>query len=121
MPNTFDFKPLKTALATLFESMAAKFHLLFGGLAIALAIGLQIGLVKITVLGLAIFIVLVVDLLNTGIELVVDVIVQQTYHELAKIAKDTSAAAVMITGLITLMIASLLLLPPLSRLVQAYF
>ncbi len=121
MLNSFDFKPLKTALVTLFESTAAKYHLLFGGLAIALGMGLQIGVVKIAVLGLAIFIVLVVDLLNTGIELVVDVIVQQSYHDLAKIAKDTSAAAVMVTGLITFIIASLLLLPPLIRLVQAYF
>ncbi len=116
----FDLKPLKTAQSTLMESTAAKYHMILGALAIALGAYLQIGLVKLTVLGLAIFIVLVVDLLNTGIELVVDVIVQQSYHDLAKIAKDTSAAAVMVTGLITLLIASLLLLPPLSRLVQSY-
>jgi diacylglycerol kinase (ATP) len=115
-----DLKPLKTAVATLKESTAAKSHLTMGVLAIALGIYLQIGLVKVTVMGLAIFIVLVVDLLNTGIELVVDVIVQQSYHDLAKIAKDTSAAAVMVTGLITLLISSLLLLPPLSRLVQSH-
>jgi diacylglycerol kinase (ATP) len=115
-----DLKPLKTAVATLSESTAAKYHLLLGVLAIALAAYLQIGLVKLMVLGLAIFIVLVVDLLNTGIELVVDVIVQQSYHDLAKIAKDTSAAAVMVTGLITLLVSSLLLLPPLSRLIQSY-
>jgi diacylglycerol kinase (ATP) len=115
-----NLQPLKTAVATLKESTAAKSHLTMGALAIALGIYLQIGLVKVTVMGLAIFIVLVVDLLNTGIELVVDVIVQQSYHDLAKIAKDTSAAAVMVTGLITLLISSLLLLPPLSRLVQSY-
>ena len=53
--------------------------------------------------------------------LVVDLTVQQTYHELAKIAKDCAAAAVMIFALVAVAIALLLLLPPFVTLVQDYW
>jgi diacylglycerol kinase (ATP) len=57
------------------------------------------------------------ELLNTAIESVVDLTVKQSYHELAKIAKDCSAAAVLISALVALGVAGSLMLPKLWLLV----
>jgi diacylglycerol kinase (ATP) len=55
--------------------------------------------------------VLTLELLNTAIESVVDLTVEQTYHELAKIAKDCAAGAVLISALASLLVALWLILP----------
>ncbi|MEO0490384.1 MAG: diacylglycerol kinase, partial [Cyanobacteria bacterium J06659_2] len=60
------------------------------------------------------------ELINTALESVVDLTVQQTYHELAKIAKDCAAAAVLIAAFASIMVAACLLLPPLLDLGQTY-
>jgi len=39
------------------------------------------------------------ELLNTVLESVVDLTVKQSYHELAKIAKDCAAGAVLVSSL----------------------
>jgi diacylglycerol kinase (ATP) len=57
--------------------------------------------------------------LNTAIESVVDLTVKQSYHELAKIAKDCAAGAVLISALAALLVAGALLLPPLFTLIQS--
>ena len=57
--------------------------------------------------------VLVLELLNTSIEAVVDLAIGRRFHPLARIAKDTAAAAVMVAAISSLLIALLLLLPPL--------
>jgi diacylglycerol kinase (ATP) len=88
-------------------------HLLIGSVAIALSIFLQIPSFERALIGLTIALVLTLELINTALESVVDLTVGQTYHELAKIAKDCAAAAVLIGALAALWVASLLLLPPL--------
>lgn len=60
------------------------------------------------------------ELLNTALESVVDLTVKQTYHELAKIAKDCAAAAVLISALVAVLVAGVLLLPPLWHLATAF-
>jgi len=55
--------------------------------------------------------VLVLELINTALESVVDLTVQQTYHELAKITKDCAAAAVLIGAITSLAVAVLIALP----------
>ncbi len=57
------------------------------------------------------------ELLNTAIESIVDLTVKQTYHELAKIAKDCAAGAVLVSALVAVLVAGTLLLPPLFALV----
>jgi diacylglycerol kinase (ATP) len=59
------------------------------------------------------------ELLNTALEAVVDLTVSQTYHELAKIAKDCAAASVLISALVAVIVAGLLLLPPLWQALSA--
>lgn len=91
-----------------------------GAIAIGLGALLRLSLLEIAVIGLTIGAVLAMELLNTAIESVVDLTVKQTYHELAKIAKDCAAAAVLISALTAVIVAGLLLLPPLFDLIQTY-
>ncbi|NJN22168.1 MAG: diacylglycerol kinase family protein [Leptolyngbya sp. RL_3_1] len=74
---------------------------------------LHLPMVELAILGLTCGAVLTLELLNTALEAVVDLTVQQTYHELAKIAKDCAAAAVLISALVAIWVALCLLVPPL--------
>lgn len=90
-----------------------RLHTIIGTLGIALAIFLQLKPVEMAVIALTIGAVLAMELLNTAIESVVDLTVKQTYHELAKIAKDCAAAAVMVSAVASVVVTSFLILPPL--------
>ncbi|MEB3336184.1 MAG: diacylglycerol kinase family protein [Leptolyngbyaceae bacterium] len=94
-------------------------HLIVGTLAISLGIFLRLSAVEMAVIGLTIGAVLAMELLNTALESVVDLTVKQTYHELAKIAKDCAAGAVLISALAAVLVAGSLLLPPLLALIQS--
>lgn len=95
-----------------------RIHVVVGSLAVSLAIALSLPPVELAVIMLTCGIVLTMELVNTALESVVDLTVEQTYHELAKIAKDCAAAAVLISALVSLSVAACLLLPPLWRLLQ---
>lgn len=90
-----------------------RIHTFFGVLAIGLGISLRITNVEMAIIGLTIALVLVLELINTALESVVDLTVKQTYHELAKIAKDCAAGAVLLSAIASLGIAILILFPPL--------
>ncbi|NEQ64028.1 MAG: diacylglycerol kinase family protein [Symploca sp. SIO2D2] len=95
-----------------------RIHTLIGTVAISLGIWLNIPLVELAVIGLTIGLVLALELLNTALESVVDLTVKHSYHELAKIAKDCAAGAVLISALTALFVASSLLLPSLLARLQ---
>jgi diacylglycerol kinase (ATP) len=88
-----------------------RIHVGVGSAAIALGFVLHATMVEIAVIELTIGIVLAMELLNTAIESVVDLTVKQTYHELAKIAKDCAAAAVLVTAIVAVLVAGCVLLP----------
>jgi diacylglycerol kinase (ATP) len=90
-----------------------RIHVILGTIAITLAVALNLAAVEIAVIGLTSGLVLAMELLNTAIESVVDLAVKQTYHDLAKIAKDCAAAAVLISALAAILVAGSLLLPKL--------
>lgn len=96
-----------------------RIHVTIGTLATSLALWLHLSAIEIAIISLTCGAVLTMELINTALESVVDLTVQQTYHELAKIAKDCAAAAVLISALIAVFIAACLLLPPLWLLLQA--
>ena len=58
---------------------------------------------------------LVVELLNTAIESAVDLAIGKRFHPLAQIAKDCSAGAVLVASIGSLLIAVLLLFPPVLK------
>lgn len=90
-----------------------RIHTVIGTLAIGLGFFLHLSSVKLAVIGLTIGAVMAMELLNTAIESVVDLTVGQSYHELAKIAKDCAAGAVLIFAIAALLVAMMLLIPPL--------
>jgi diacylglycerol kinase (ATP) len=53
------------------------------------------------------------ELLNTAVEAVVDLAIGEQYHDLAKIAKDCAAGAVLISSIGAMFVAGWILLPPL--------
>lgn len=65
----------------------------------------------------AIFLVLLAELWNTVIENVVDLLVEKHYHPLAKIIKDVSAGAVLLTAVFAVIIGLLVLGPEIKNMV----
>ncbi|MDZ8257911.1 diacylglycerol kinase family protein [Nostoc sp. ChiQUE01b] len=94
-----------------------RIHVSVCALAIALSVFLHLQAVEIAVIGITSGLVLALELLNTAIESVVDLTVKQTYHELAKIAKDCAAGAVLVSAFVAMLVAGTLLLPPLVTLI----
>ena len=92
-----------------------RIHSLIGVVAIALGLWVQLSRGEIAVIGLTIGAVMAMELINTAIEAVVDLAVEKTYHELAKIAKDCAAGAVLVSALAAVLVAGSLLLPPLAE------
>lgn len=96
-----------------------RIHLVVGIVAIGLGSFLKLSAVEMAIIGLTIGAVLTMELLNTALESVVDLTVKQSYHELAKIAKDCAAGAVLVSALAAVLVAGSLLLPPLLKLAQS--
>ena len=94
-----------------------RIHTMIGVLAISLGLFLQISAVEMAIIAVTSAIVMALELVNTAIESVVDLTVKQTYHELAKIAKDCAAGAVLISAFAAVLVAAFILLPPLYQLV----
>ena len=98
-----------------------RIHTAIGTTAISLGLFLNISGIEMAVITLTCAIVMVLELLNTAIEAVVDLTVKQTYHELAKIAKDCAAGAVLLSAISALLVAVWILLPPLARLLLTLY
>jgi len=96
-----------------------RIHTLIGSIAISLGLFLQVSAIKLSIIGVTIALVLVLELLNTALESVVDLTAQQQYHELAKITKDCAAGAVLVAAMAAVFVAGLILLPPLMVLLFA--
>ena len=65
---------------------------------------------------LSVFLVLIMEIINTIVENVVDLITNNQYHPLAKKAKDMAAAAVLTTAFFSVVTASIIILPQLLKL-----
>lgn len=79
-----------------------------------IALGLWLGLPTLqwAILALTIGSVLAAELLNSGLETVVDM-VSPEYHPLAKQAKDVAAGAVLLAAIVSVVVGLLILGPPL--------
>ena len=92
-----------------------RIHTFVGILAVSLGAWLRIEAVEMAIITMTCAIVMVLELINTAIESVVDLTVKQSYHELAKIAKDCAAGAVLISAIAAVIVAAFILLPPLVQ------
>ena len=98
-----------------------RIHVAVCVLDIGLSLFLRLETVEIAIISITSGLVLTLELVNTAIESIVDLTVKQSYHELAKVAKDCAAGAVLVSALVALLVASTLILPPLSNLVMSNF
>lgn len=86
-----------------------RIHCAIGAIGIVLGSLLQLSPAEMAIVCLTSGLVLTLELLNTAIEAVVDLTVQRQYHDLAKIAKDCAAGAVLISAMAALTIAAWLM------------
>lgn len=92
-----------------------RIHSFIGIFAVSLGAILSIEAIEMAVITMTCAIVMVLELINTAIESVVDLTVKQSYHELAKIAKDCAAGAVLVSAIAAVIVAAFILLPPLLQ------
>ncbi|MEO1402468.1 MAG: diacylglycerol kinase family protein [Cyanobacteria bacterium J06635_1] len=97
-----------------------RIHTGIGIVAFTLGVLLKISTVEASIICLTIGAVLVMELLNTALESLVDLTVGQTYHELAKICKDCAAGAVLIAAIAAVVIALFIYIPHVSSLMAIY-
>ena len=114
LPTSFLYaaKGLKYAFST-----QRNFRIHVGFALVAFILGLFLGLntSDLAIMALTATSVLIVELVNTAIESVVDLAIGKRFHPLAQIAKDCSAGAVLVASISSLLIAALLLFPPLLK------
>jgi diacylglycerol kinase (ATP) len=94
-----------------------RIHTCAGSAAIATGMVLQLNGASLAILTLTSALVMILELLNTALESVVDLTVGQSYHDLAKIAKDCAAGAVLLAAIAAVIVGGCLLLPPVLALV----
>ena len=79
-------------------------------LVIVASIIFKLSIVEWVVVVFTIGAVLSLELINTAIEAVVDLVTEE-YHPLAKVAKDTSAAAVFVIAIVAAIVGLIIFLP----------
>jgi len=85
-------------------------HLSISLLAILAGWYLRINPLEWLIISITIFTGLVIELINTAIESTVDLVTKE-FHPMAKIAKDTSAAAMLVYAFGSIVIALIIFLP----------
>ncbi|MBF2098028.1 MAG: diacylglycerol kinase family protein [Gloeomargaritaceae cyanobacterium C42_A2020_066] len=114
LPSSFRYAWDGVRYAT-FTQRNFRIHLVIGTIALGGGLLLGVSPLGLAVITLNVALVLVLELINTALEASVDLTVGQTYHQLAKIAKDCAAGAVLVASGAAVVTASLLLLPPLAQ------
>ncbi len=103
----FALNGLKTAAV---KGRNFRIQIILGAIAILLAVIFQISVFEWLVLTLIIACVLILELINTAIEEIVNM-VSPEIQERARIAKDVSAAAVLVAAIASVFIGIFLFLP----------
>lgn len=87
-----------------------KIHIILASIAILLAVILKLSKIELAILTLTIGMVITLELINTMLEALVDLVSPEIKPK-AKVAKDVSAAAVLVSALVSLVIGGLIFLP----------
>ena len=93
-----------------------KIQLIFAVTSLMIGFLLQISQSNYVILIAAIMSVLILEILNTSIESIVDLVVKKEFSSLAKISKDTSAGAVLLASINSVIIAVYIFVPKLKLL-----
>ncbi len=112
MKNKNLFESFRTAFQgiwyTFVNERNMKIHLATAAIVILLSIWLKVGKLEMTVLFLTIAMVICFELINTAMEVMVNIIVD-VYHPKAKIIKDVSAGAVFVSAIFSIVIGVIIL------------
>jgi len=87
-----------------------KIEIIFAIIVMILSFLLKVTIIELGILILIISMVLALEMVNTAIERSVD-LVTKDYNELAKIAKDVSAGAVLVMSMFSVIIGIIIFLP----------
>lgn len=87
-----------------------RYHMIAAAFILVLSLILNVSRLEFIILCFAIVMVIIAELINTAIEVTIDMI-SEDYHPLAKIAKDIGAAVVLVASIGALTIAYLILYP----------
>ena len=88
-----------------------KIQLIFAVTSLMIGFLLQISQSNYVILIATIMSVLILEILNTSIESLVDLVVKKEFSSLAKISKDTSAGAVLLASINSVIIAVYIFVP----------
>lgn len=102
------------------EERNMRTHVLMGVLAIIAGFLFQLNAMEWLWLLLVIFLVLIIEIINTAFENVVDMCTDFHFHPIGKKIKDMAAGAVLITACFALLVGSILFLPKIWRLITEY-
>ena len=95
------------------EERNLRHHFGLGAFPVLAGMFLKISNIEWIIIVLCIFLVVIMEFLNTIIETVVDMVTNYEYHPLAKKSKDIAAGAVLVTAVFTIIIAAIIFLPKL--------
>jgi len=96
-----------------------KIQLIFAVASLMIGFLLQISQSNYVILIATIMSVLILEILNTSIESIVDLVVKIEFSSLAKISKDTSAAAVLLASVNSVIIALYIFIPKIKLLFES--
>ena len=96
-----------------------KIQLIFAFTCLMIGFLLQISQSNYVILIATIMSVLILEILNTSIESIVDLVVKKEFSSLAKISKDTSAGAVLLASINSVIIAVYIFVPKIKLLFES--
>ena len=96
-----------------------KIQLIFAVISLMIGFLLQISQSNFVILIATIISVLILEILNTSIESIVDLVVKKEFSSLAKISKDTSAGAVLLASINSVIIAVYIFVPKIKLLFES--
>ena len=96
-----------------------KIQLIFAVSTLIIGFLLQISQSNYVILIATIMSVLILEILNTSIESIVDLVVKKEFSSLAKISKDTSAGAVLLASINSVIIAVYIFVPKIKLLFES--
>ena len=96
-----------------------KIQLIFAVTSLMIGFLLQINQINYVILIATIMSVLILEILNTSIESIVDLVVKKEFSSLAKISKDTSAGAVLLASINSVIIALYIFFPKIKFLFES--
>lgn len=102
--------PIQGFITLLKKDVNFVIHLIAAILVVMFSFYFQITKIEWLFVIIAIFSVLFMEVMNTSVEYVVD-LVTEDYHELAKHAKDTAAFAVLLSSIMSAIIGIIIFMP----------